>query len=1514
MLSSRRFGRAHTPLLIALSLAGLLHAVTPPEPPPGDAVDGDVAAGAEAPGLNAGEWHAAMVGSATAGSPRGAVQALLENPFTDFVYFYKNLNGSLAADEDDAYHVLARRCRVRATLAEDCAPADLVFDHLTFTRTAMPDGGFAYEVVSLTAENPVGTVLPSVPPVNPFGLPNGPGPVTVSDADDPRRDPSALATLAEETGAASRALTETAGSEAGVVRHFIPPERTTYPYAYERLSAALDDADSPDLVLHPTPAGDEGEVRGGHGALGVTQSRATLLVSGRGARRRPLDAATERALGARHVDVAPTVARVLGVPPTAVGQYLNNGGTAENPGAEPALLRRQDGKVLHELLETRVSTFVVVVDGLDATAVTPALMPNLCNLIGCPGAAAPDPTARATVYTEARAAMVSQTNANHTAMLTGATGAVHGIVANGFWNRTAAAEEALERPSLIRVDTLFDVLRREAPHLRTAAVLGKEKLRELFDCTNAAGACGTPSADNPEGVPVAHVRPDYLRGAATTPAAPEDCPAEPVSGSGIASDVCIMDQVIELSATVDPDFTFVNLANVDGVQHVSGPNSPAALAAITLADAQLGRLVAYLKESGKWTESVLLVTADHSFSWQGPDPTRRVDIEDALAACGGEPFSVVSNGGTAHVYLASIGVGTAALNAGQASALACMRSAALALPGVSEAWYRLENPADPGRTLAANRPAWGLTDQRAGDLVVTALASGPTAGPLAPAAPGTNAFEVAAGAGYTLAAPASAAGALQGDHGHPGARHIPFVIVGGGPHVVDQRVAAAGPVNEGDDTAANPGQAENMDVAPTVAWIYGLDPTAVLPAASGRALTEAFTGVPVATLAPHANRAVVVIFDGNNSVRVHDLLADCLRQPGGGFACGHPSNQPIDAVRALLFHDTDGRLDAPQGMLARFGSIAGFPTVTFPNHNVVGAGVYPGHHGIVGNRYYERDLALERDPIDPTDPRNPLFFFSSQLLRLDFETLHEAVHRAFGDWSPENPTGAFTASVNEPSARGADFASLETLSSENVPATFAALVANSAEFAADTNPTCSQESPDTYGQEAVLDHLGQAQARSLYSESSTAAGPVVPGVDVQLADTTGGAAHPDPKYLITNFTLTDGAGHVFGPHGNCTRAGYRDTASRFGRILAELANHGRFATSGEPARLGETFIVLTGDHGMENQDPRGKDFAGGVFFSGLRDADIEFLWQDRGIYLPTLHAAVLGPAHGYLLTGDRTFTVRITDDDADATGTRRPVAGAGVRVESGAQSLSGTTDANGEVEFTFAEPLGGDLIVRADRDGNPAAGARLTGSASPDPMQHGTVVKTDYNDLVLNVPVLDLIPGGGSRTRDCQTEYLVVNPNNTPRLDRRGLPRRVQTCRDGDQTCDADAVAGQCTFQVGLCLATADPRIPCTSPPVATWQLRRPRASSSRPDEGPNAARLLAAVEAIPGPFTTTREGPRQATVRFAPPAPGGCTTLVDFVVPTRAGRAGRSVLSSRSADASGTFRDGDRLRLVCAP
>jgi hypothetical protein len=96
--------------------------------------------------------------------------------------------------------------------------------------------------------------------------------------------------------------------------------------------------------------------------------------------------------------------------------------------------------------------------------------------------------------------MDTPTNATHAAMMTGAYGAPNGIIANAIYDRSLPGEVDTTDPALIRVDTLFDVLRRDLPHLRTAAVMGKAKLRALFDCTHdGAGGCIEDATSNPEG-------------------------------------------------------------------------------------------------------------------------------------------------------------------------------------------------------------------------------------------------------------------------------------------------------------------------------------------------------------------------------------------------------------------------------------------------------------------------------------------------------------------------------------------------------------------------------------------------------------------------------------------------------------------------------------------------------------------------------------------------------------------------------------------------------------------------------------------------------------------------------------------------------------------------------------------------------------------------------------------------------------------------------------------------------
>src|SRR6185503_9066091 len=105
-----------------------------------------------------------------------------------------------------------------------------------------------------------------------------------------------------------------------------------------------------------------------------------------------------------------------------------------------------------------------------------------------------------------------------------------------------------------------------------------------------------------------------------------------------------------------------------------------------------------------------------------------------------------------------------------------------------------------------------------------------------------------------------------------------------------------------------------------------------------------------------------------------------------------------------------------------------------------------------------------------------------------------------------------------------------------------------------------------------------------------------------------------------------------------------------------------------------------------------------------------------------------------------------------------------------------------------------------------------------------------------------LVAGGGAPRTDCRAEWMVMNPNNTPFLDRRGRVSSTQVCEDGDPTCDADRTAdGTCSVRVGACLDQADPTVPQCTPgsAVTSYTLRRPVPTSLDAAEAADAQALL---------------------------------------------------------------------------
>ena len=452
--------------------------------------------------------------------------------------------------------------------------------------------------------------------------------------------------------------------------------------------------------------------------------------------------------------------------------------------AAPALLAPAEAQ---EAPKTRV--VVLVLDGLRPDEVS--RMPFLQSL-----------AVAGTHYTEARAVMVAETIPNHASMVTGAYPDRTGIVANDFpVPGTTEVREAGD-PELLQADSLFTLVAEQCPELTASAVTSKDYLYTVLQHDR-----------NRDGKP----DPDYNF------ANLED-PTFIPSPAGLTPDERTLPEALRVSSEDDPDFLFVNLGAIDRTGHadpVGGATSGLPTGAAPLAretqlvrtDALLRVFVEELRRSGRWESTALLVTADHSMDFSFP--TDVITLADDIAADPllADRFTIAQNGGAALYTLRD------RRDPQGPARLKRLREIALATDGVDEALYRTPNPVDGGQAHWVGRvhPDWHQTGERSGDLLLTV------------------------DDGRRVSEPEFTSNPIPGNHGMTSTLRIP-VVVSGGLGVRQQRIGPDAPLS---GAVRLPEQAENVDIAPTAAWLLGVRP----PAAGfdGRVLSEAFTGRPAPT-------------------------------------------------------------------------------------------------------------------------------------------------------------------------------------------------------------------------------------------------------------------------------------------------------------------------------------------------------------------------------------------------------------------------------------------------------------------------------------------------------------------------------------------------------------------------------------------------------------------------------------------------------------------------------------------
>ena len=424
-----------------------------------------------------------------------------------------------------------------------------------------------------------------------IGIDDVEAPATVIRGRDPvaNRDPLTFAGLAAELADPSP-----------------PNARNAYPYAGHRLASVFADPRAPDLAVvhtgrHYWP--DRGGHLGEHGSLNVVQSRAPFLLSGAGVHRRGVIADA-----ARVIDVAPTLARLAGLPDAA--------------------LEHLDGRARTDLVEPGAASYVIGLlwDGANCNSLLELAgigeLPSVARLLdrGCALAGG------------AVAEFPSNTLCNHTAALTGVGPGRHGIVNNCYWDRVEQRQILANESGtwhlatdLIRpgVTTLFELVGGD----RTACVnepvdrgAAYSTFALIRDAGHSDGAKSMGSSlPDPEDDP--HATQEHAR-------------TDKDYRWSSQVDAVGLTQMLDLwqNAADAPRLTWWNTTLTDTGHHNGGPHSDKAHASMRDADRRLGDVLDRLESLGVYDDTVILLTADHGS--EGADPNCLGDWDDALRAEG----------------------------------------------------------------------------------------------------------------------------------------------------------------------------------------------------------------------------------------------------------------------------------------------------------------------------------------------------------------------------------------------------------------------------------------------------------------------------------------------------------------------------------------------------------------------------------------------------------------------------------------------------------------------------------------------------------------------------------------------------------------------------------------------------------------------------------------------------------------------------------------------------------------
>jgi len=370
---------------------------------------------------------------------------------------------------------------------------------------------------------------------------------------------------------------------------------------------------------------------------------------------------------------------------------------------------------------------------------------------------------------------------NHTTLVTGVHPEKHSVLFNGVLVRPGPGEPVRldgdrDKADLVAVPTIYDRLHKVG--YRTANI--------NWPCTRGATALDDNFPDVPDALAYTspRLRAELIHGGILES---DSSPAFLVRGAARADEAWTAAAVHLLHAR-PPNFLLVHLLITDTIQHQYGPQSTAAYTAIGLADAHVAEVLRAVAAAGLRERTTVFVVSDHGFA----RPEKLINPNVIFRKAGlfrpgpHRRAQALSEGGTAFVYLTA----PATLTADRARVIELLQEH----EGIAEILQ-------PGSFPALHLPSPNQNPQM-GDLLLVAKDG---------YAFSNESFEDASISEVKFPA---------GSHGYLGTNSkMNGIFIASG---------------RGIKSGVRLGPVENIDVAPTIAALFGLE----LPEAQGKVLRE----------------------------------------------------------------------------------------------------------------------------------------------------------------------------------------------------------------------------------------------------------------------------------------------------------------------------------------------------------------------------------------------------------------------------------------------------------------------------------------------------------------------------------------------------------------------------------------------------------------------------------------------------------------------------------------------------